>query len=994
MCPSRSTLIALVLTLSTAWGVVRPVGAADAVDFDGRVAPVLIRRCLDCHSGAEPKGGLDLSRREAAMRGGDSGEAIAPGKPDESLLWEYVGDGTMPPKGKGTLSADEKGVLRDWIAAGAGWGTDPIDGYRFTTERRAGRDWWSLQPVTRPTPPALAVASSDRAWCRNSIDAFVLGRLEAAGLTPAPPAERRTLIRRLAFDLLGLPPTPEEVERFVADDRADAYERLVDKYLASPEYGVRWGRLWLDLARYGESNGFEHDEFRPDAWRYRDWVVGALNRDLPYDEFARLQLAGDVLRPGDPEAIEATGFLVAGAYDSVGQKQQSEAMRRVVRQDEIEDVISNVSQTFLGLTVHCARCHDHKFDPIRQVEYYRMAAALAGVRHGVRDVAPLEPDVRATRQRITELTARVSAIEEPVRSRRCAEAPPIPLPLPIARWDFDRDERDHLGGLHALLEGESRPVRDGLKFTVRPGSVAATTTALAQDLKSRTLEVWVRLDELTPQGGVIMGVQTLDGATLDAISFSKKTDDHGRRLVHAALVHDEDGTVTAYRDGVPHGTPTKPAGPTTIAAGRAQVVFGVGPGLPGLPTWLDGVILRARLYDRALTPAEVAASAASERNAAVPDAALAPEQSAERARLRAEIDRLWTSIDARVRRVYAVTPRPADVIHRLTRGNPAQPAEVVSAGGLSAVTVAMANAGVDASFDPAGDASEGLRRARLAAWITDQSNPLFARVIVNRLWQGHFGAGLVETASDFGFQGGRPSHPELLDWLASSLIEHGWSLKQIQRQIVTSATYRQSSRLDPAAARIDAANRLLWRKTPLRLEAEAVRDAMLAVAGALGEGEGQGQALGGPGFREFAISNVQGNTTYRYTPVEAIGPEFDRRTLYRTWARGARSGFLDVFDCPDPSTTAPRRPVTTTPLQALVLLNNALTLRLADRLGDRLRREAGDDPGCQVERAYRLCLGRLPDAAERDQARRVVTTYGPAVLARALFNSNEFLYID
>jgi hypothetical protein len=771
---------------------------------------------------------------------------------------------------------------------------------------------------------------------------------------------------------------------------------------------VRWGRLWLDLARYGESNGFEHDEFRPDAWPYRDWVVGALNRDLPYDEFARRQLAGDVLRGDDPEAVEATGFLVAGAYDSVGQTQQSEAMRRVVRQDELEDMVSTVGQTFLGLTVHCARCHDHKFDPIPQVEYYRMAAALAGVRHGVRDVAPLEPEVLARRRRIAALEARVSAIEEPVRTRLAAErsAGSEPAPVPIARWDFAQDERDHAGGLHSLLQGETRLVHGGLKFEVKGGSVAAATAVLAHDLRSKTLEAWVRLDDLELPGAAIMGVETLDGSVVDAIAFGgsepgcwtaahrtllrtrgfqgPKESEAGRRPVQVALVYDEHGTITAYRDGKPYGTPFKSDGPATFPAGGAQVVFGMGPGLTGDRKLLGGVIVRARLYSRALTAAEVAASVAAAEGApeATLVAGLAPESQVERARLLAEIDSLWATIDARVRRVYAITPRPPEPVHRLIRGNPTQPAEVVKPGALSAL------AGLEADFGAAPDAPDGARRAGLAAWITDRRNALFTRVIVNRLWQGHFGAGLVETSSDFGFQAGRPSHPELLDWLAAELVAQDWSLKRIHRLIVTSATYRQSSRLDPAAMRIDAANRLLWRKAPLRLEAEAVRDAMLAVSGALD------LRPDGPGFREFAMTNAQGTVTNRYTPVDATGPEFDRRTLYRTWARGGRSGFLDAFDCPDPATTAPRRAVTTTPLQALALLNNALTLRLADRLADRLRREAGDNADRQAELAYRLCFGRLPDDREREQARQVVATFGPAVLARAIFNSNEFLYID
>src|SRR5579884_3187405 len=377
-------------------------GQPPAPDFDRTIAPLLIERCFTCHSGPQPKGRLDLSRRQAALAGGRHTDVLHPGRPDQSRLWKYVASDRMPPRRP--LSAPEKAQLRAWIATGARWGTDPIDPFRITTAKRAGYDWWALQPVHKPSVPCVW----DTTWARNPIDHFVLHRLEAHSLQPAPAADPRTLIRRLSFDLLGLPPSPAEVAAFVQDRSPDAYERLVERYLASPQYGVRWARHWLDVVRFGESNGFEFNEFRPHAWRYRDWVVHALNRDLPYDEFVRLQLAGDVLRPGEADAITATGFLVAGCYDTVGQTQQSMAMKRVVRQDELEDVVGTVGQTFLALTVHCARCHDHKFDPIRQVYYYRLTAALGGVHQGNRFI--LLADTQAVRRQLALLAAQVAAL--------------------------------------------------------------------------------------------------------------------------------------------------------------------------------------------------------------------------------------------------------------------------------------------------------------------------------------------------------------------------------------------------------------------------------------------------------------------------------------------------------------------------------------------------------------------------------------------------------
>ncbi len=396
-----------VVVLSMLWAGSGPAAGGDRIDFDREVAPLLARRCLDCHSGADPKGKLDLSQRAGALAGGEGGKAIVPGEADQSLLWERVSSDEMPPKAP--LSPHEKLVLRAWISAGARWGTDPIDSFQATTSRRAGRDWWSLQPVARPSLPPVR----NDGWARTPVDRFILRELEANGLSPTPEADRRVLIRRVCFDLTGLPPEPEAIDAFVADQSPEAYARMLERYLASPQYGVRWARWWLDLARYGESNGYEFDEFRPAAWRFRDWVVDAFNRDLPYDEFARLQLAGDVMRPSNATAIAATGFLVAGAYDSVGQTQQSLVMRAVVRSDEIEDLVGTVGQTFLGMTVNCARCHDHKFDPIRQKEYYRIASALSGVRHGERDLAALDPGAAAVRKQIKVLQSQIEAIEAP-----------------------------------------------------------------------------------------------------------------------------------------------------------------------------------------------------------------------------------------------------------------------------------------------------------------------------------------------------------------------------------------------------------------------------------------------------------------------------------------------------------------------------------------------------------------------------------------------------
>jgi hypothetical protein len=977
-----------------------PAPSAPVPDFDHTVAPLLAEHCLDCHGGPRPKGKLDLSTHKAFLKGGRHGPILVSGRPDESRLWQYVRDGKMPPKKP--LPAAERQVLRDWIATGARWGNDPIDPFRLTTGRRAGYDWWALRPVRRPPLPVVKAGG----WARNPIDVIVLHRLEGKGLRPASPADRRTLIRRLSFDLLGLPPRPEEVAAFQQDPAPDAYERLVDRYLASPHYGERWARHWLDVVRFGESNGFEFNEFRPNAWRFRDWVVGALNADLPFDEFARLQVAGDVVRPHDPAAVEATGFLVAGAYDTVGQTQQSAAMRRVVRQDELEDVVGTVGQTFLGLTVNCARCHDHKLDPVRQVEYYRLTAALAGVRQGERDLTGLDPEAVAATARIAKWTARVAALEAPVRARVITErrAGTVRPPAPIARWDFRKGLKDQVGGLHGTLHGKARLTPEGLLLDGASGYVS--TRPLERSLTAKTLEAWVRLRDLDQRGGGVLSVETPDGSNFDAIVFGEieprrwmagsddfvrtqsfhgpAEDDASRRVVHVAITYAPDGAVTGYRDGQVYGQTYHASFPLAFQAGHAKLLFGLRHGEPTANRLLAGVIVQARLYDRALSPEQVAASAGVVSTHVTPEAVQARLSAADRK----EWQTLQTRIDAErgrlarlSRQAYAVTPRQPETAHLLLRGNPAQPAQVVSAGGVAAV------AGLTADFGLPPDAPEGERRRRLAAWITDRHNPLFARVIVNRLWQYHFGTGIVSTPNDFGFNGSRPSHPELLDWLADELVGSGWSLKHVHRAIVLSATYRQSGRRDAAAARLDADNRLLWRQSPRRLEAEAVRDAMLAVAGRLNT------RMGGPSFQAFQVTRAAGTAAMFYTPADAVGFEAMRRTLYRATPRGSRAPLLDVLDCPDPSAAAPRRGVTTTPLQALALLNDGFVLRLADRFAERLAREAADTDG-QVRRAYLLAYGRAPRANELELARTVVRRHGLAVLARAIFNSNEFLYVD
>jgi len=1004
---------AIILTLCGA-----SIAAAAPPDFDSQVAPILAAHCLDCHSGREPKGELDLSRAESAMKGGQSGAVIKPGKPDDSYLWSQVSDEQMPPKEP--LTDVEKEIVRAWIVGGAKWGTSPIDPYRVTTSRKAGYDWWSLQPIKRPEPPRVKHEGA----IHNDIDRFIVAKLESNSLAISPAADRRTLIRRLTFDLTGLPPMPEEVDAFVRDKSSEAYANVVDRLLDSPHYGERWARHWLDVAHFGESDGFEYDRMRPNAWPYRDWVIDAFNRDLPFDEFARLQIAGDVLQPDDPAAITAAGFLVHGAHDAL--MPAGDAMRQIMRQDELEDIVGLVSQTFLGLTVHCARCHDHKFDPIKAEDYYRLASSLAGVRRGDRAV-PAGAIPEELPKQLAKLRDELKRLDDAARERikrRAGDVNPAVSgdkksrgsPEPVLRWDFDDVGVPPSGGAakrpakagtptELKLENDAK-LADGA--LVLDGKRAfAASSPLTKDIREKTLEAWIKLDNLEQRGGGVIGLQSLDGSAFDAIVFGEKDpgqwmagSDNFKRTksfeapreteaksdtVHLAIVYSGDGTITAYRNGEAYGKGYKSDGPIPFKADQAQVVLGVRHTPPGGNKMLAGRIEQAALYDRALSAEEVADSAASAGNIITQSKLVAAMNAKERTRREQLVDEI-KSLDEQLTRltrplVYTIKPEePKEPAHLLLRGNPAQKGDVVSPGGLSGLK------SISHNFQLEPNAPEGERRKQLAAWITQPDNPLFARTIVNRVWHYHFGRGLIETPNDIGFNGGQPTHPELLDYLASELIEHKWSLKHLHRLIVMTAAYQQSSLPRQECLAVDKDNRLLWRYSPRRLEAEAVRDAVLSVAGELNP------QAGGPSFHDFRPYDNH-NSQY-YEPIDPAGPPFHRRSIYRMWARGGKSPLLDTLDCPDPSTTTPKRGSTTTPLQALALLNNSFMLRMADSMAARIERESGKIASEQVDRAFALAYSRPPRDEERKIAAAFVEKHGLAAFCRVLLNTNGFLYVD
>ena len=932
----------------------------------------------------------------------------------------------------------------------------------------ASTNHWAFQPVARPSIPVVR----NKSWPRTPIDFFILAKLEGNGMAPSPPADKATLLRRVTFDLHGLPPSPAELDAFLADASPDALVKVVDRLLASPRYGERWARHWLDLARFSESDGFEYDKMREHAWRYRDYVIRSLNEDKPYARFVAEQIAGDALEPVTLEGIAATGFLVAGPYDEAGNTSVSVSLKARIREEEMEDIIAAVGQTFLGVTANCARCHDHKFDPISQTDYYRLKAALDGVRHGNRPFAT-PSEIRARDERlaslkasIAELDSQLAALESAVRARvaadvrsRSAELPlgaarskdqaeqelgapstsrqegqtsAVAPPAPIARWTFEGDAKDSIGGLHGTLAGGA--IVSGGRLKLDGKGAFVRTAPLARPLREKTLEAWVALGDRDQRGGGVISVEAKDGAIFDAIVFGERVprrwmagssffhrsrdldapDETARpgRLVHVAIVYHADNSIAVYRNGVSYGEPYTPAGENstlrTYAPGESHVLFGLRHTGAG-NGFLRGEIEEARLYDRALTPAEIAASARSLSNSIVTDQqiseALTDEEREQRSRLTRQLGKLRGEMKAQPSNalVYAAVSREPDPTFVLMRGDIDKPGAQVSAGALALVKSLAPDFGLPA------DAPEARRRSRLAEWLTDPGNPLTWRVIVNRIWQHHFGRGLVGTPNDFGAVGERPSHPALLDWLAAECIAQGGSLKKLHRLILLSAVYAQSdsgeslnrsivksaappldrsSRFNASTLQrfneLDSDNRLLWHYPLRRLEGEAVRDAMLHVSGQLN------QEAGGPSFRPFKVTV---SNSHFYELIDATGPEFNRRSIYRAGIQSGKDPLLDSLDCPDPSTKTPARSLTTTPIQALSLMNNAFVQRQARHFAERLKIEAGGEVQTQIRAAWRLAFGREPRRQETKEAITLVREHGLESLCWALLNSSEFLYV-
>lgn len=792
---------------------------------------------------------------------------------------------------------------------------------------------WSLKPVRRPVPPALGQAQRPA----NAVDSFVFAKLAKGGLAPSRLAGRPVLIRRLHLVMLGMHPSPGEVAAFVNDPQPDAWERLVDRVLDDPRLGERWAQHWLDVIRYAETHGFETNQERPNAWPFRDWVVDALNHDLPYDQFVRGQLAGDALG-----SSTGTGFLVAGPYDLV--KSQDINLTLMQRQNELDGMINTTGTTFLGLTLGCARCHDHKFDPVTQRDYYSLQAIFAGVNHAERMIdqkrnpalameqAALESRVDSAKKELTLLEAGIPRFKPPVNARGNEEVFE-PVPARFIRFNIARANRaepcvDELeifaeGKNVALASAGARATASGVYLD---GSNPIHQLALVNDGRYGNSRSWIA----NSSTNAWVQIELAKPATIGRIKWAR--DREGRY---------NDRLAVEYTFEVA----TEPGQWRTVASSADRPPTG-----DGTQTKLE--YLLAHLKGEEATKVRQLAK-----------------------RLAGDEQRLGEIHAAMRRTVYAGTFRQPEVTHVLHRGDPLAKRDEVGPDGIGALGGALGLAP---------NAPEQQRRLKLAQWITTPDNPLTARVIVNRLWKHHFGTGLAATLNDLGVNGVLPTHPELLDWLAAELVSSGWSLKRIHRLILTSRAWRQSSQPRKEALAVDGGSRFLWRFPPRRLEAEVIRDNILLATGTLDS------RMGGPGFSGF---RVEAENVRHYHPKESYGPADWRRMLYMTKVRQEREPTFGVFDCPDFNQTVPSRSRSTTPLQSLSLLNSPFVLQQADLLAKRLRHESGADSRAQVARACQLALGREPTREELADASGLVAEHTLEAFCRALFNANEFLFL-
>jgi uncharacterized protein DUF1553/uncharacterized protein DUF1549 len=878
--------------------------------------------------------------------------------------------------------------------------------------------WWSLHPLTQP---AIPQTGSHFIWPITPIDRFILAKLEAKGLAPSRPAEKRTLLRRVTFNLTGLPPTPEELDAFLADDSPEAYERVVDRLLASPHYGERWARHWMDVAHYAETHGHDQDRPRPNAWPYRDYLIRSFNEDKPYARFVQEQVAGDVIYPDDPQATVALGFLATGPWDesSLRDIREDTLDREIARYLDRDDIITTVMSTFTSTTVHCARCHDHKFDPITMQDYYGLQAVFAGTDKAERAFDP-DPGVARRRRELTAEKAKVGNSLRELRSRPLAQGVNHLLLTPAVQAQVAAWEKEHAAKalVWHTLDAISATSANGAVLMKQPDlSILSTGTRPATDTYTITAQTeirhitGVRLEVLTDPTLPRQGPGRQDNGNLHlseikvfaAPMFAESGEPV--KLHHPTADYNQEGWTVAHAiDGNPKtawGVYPNVGNPhVAVFEFTEPIGFDNGTSLTIMLEQLHGsghLIGRARLSITTAPHPSATAEVVPQSIAeilAIPADERKDQQRADLAAfvLEDQINRRLAALPA-PQLVYAgasdfkpdgsfkpaKTPRE---VHILKRGDITKPGETATAGALACVVDLESRFKLDDSHH------EGARRAALAHWLTDPKNPLTWRSIVNRVWHYHFGRGIVDTPNDLGRMGGRPSHPELLDWLAADFRDHGGSLKRLHKLIVMSAAYRQASRHDPRSAQADTDNRFLWRMNRTRLDAESVRDAVLLINGKLD------RTMGGASVKQFIQTpgiHVTPNVDYLNFDVDR--PENHRRCVYRFVFRTLPDPLMEALDCPDASQWTAARGLSLSPLQALALLNDKFMVRQAEHLAERATQLAPDLPG-QLAALYQIVLLRPPTCTERDRLIEYAGKHGLANACRVLLNCNEFVFVD
>jgi len=946
--------------------------------FESKIRPVLVKHCYECHSteallNDKLENELLLDTKAGIRKGGESGPAVVPGELDNSLLIKAIRHDSfnMPPDTK--LPDDVIANFEKWVEMGA---ADPRDGpatrlAKTEIDIEAGRGFWSFQPLLESQPPTKLKSP----WIRNNIDRYVYTALNENGLEPNQEASRHTLIRRAYFDLWGLPPNPEDVESFVNDPSADAYEALVDRLLAGQHYGERWARHWLDLARFAESNGYAFDKDRAGAFHYRDFVIKALNQDMPYDQFIRLQIAGDQILPNDYHSQAATGFLAAGTFTS----QQTQKERERSRYEQLDDIVGTIGTAMLGLTIGCARCHDHKYDPLPNDDYYRFTACFAET--GFQDF-DYDPDPAGTQTAKSEFNA-------------------AHKPLVDARVNFEKSELTRR--LNVWLKSKTeQPASQklGVWQTIGPFAAVDFKKAYSEAFPPESkVDLNATFDKLKwiPQPSWTDGVihnkfsgdnsanylyRTIEVTQEGPLEISLGRDDAIKVFLNGkqVLAKEAMGGVAADQDKV---TLQLNTGTNELLI---KIINASGPSGFYFSTQL---VIPKNIQD-------IIDVAEEKRNA---------KQKQDLLKWYSPLDAEWAKLDELEREHLKLQPKPvftkiyaarkngvtynfgADTrkVYFLARGNSNTKKGIASPGFLRVLTASdkTEQNWVTPSEPQVGTESQVPPRVALANWLTDEqqgSGYLLARVIVNRLWQHHLGRGIVGTPSDFGSQGAAPTHPELLDYLAAELIRNDWQLKSIHQLIMKSAVYRQSGEDNALAAKTDPHNALWWRRGSTRLEAEVIRDTLLSVSGSLEK-------------------TMYGKGT--------LDQNSSRRSIYLTVKRSNLIPILQLFDAPDSIQSIGHRDVTTVPPQALALMNSPLTRQLAEKFAKRIYVSSETKTEQVVGKAYGIALSRGPTATEMKQMsdfiREQAASYGDsdnsmnlAVIdyCQIMLCLNEFLFID